>query len=71
MKEKFKENDTKLYRNSNTTELEDLDNYDGWLFERSGDDWASCVYFYLDKPTSNLPDIDPIEKRIYKFEKTD
>jgi hypothetical protein len=32
-------------------------------FERS-DDWSSCVYFYLDKPTNNLPSIDPVEKRV-------
>lgn len=32
-------------------------------FERS-DDWSSCVYFYLDQPTNNLPPIDPVEKRI-------
>lgn len=31
-------------------------------FERS-DDWSSCVYFYLDKPTNDLPPIDPVEKR--------
>lgn len=31
-------------------------------FERS-DDWSSCVYFYLDKPTSELPPIDAVEKR--------
>jgi hypothetical protein len=32
-------------------------------FERS-DDWSSCVYFYLDKATNNLPVIDSVEKRI-------
>lgn len=32
-------------------------------FERS-DDWSSCVYFYLDKPTNNLPPIDAVEKRV-------
>ncbi len=32
-------------------------------FERS-DDWSSCVYFYLDKTTDNLPPIDPVKKRI-------
>lgn len=32
-------------------------------FERA-DDWSSCVYFYLDKPTNDLPAIDSIEKRI-------
>lgn len=31
-------------------------------FERS-DDWSSCVYFYLNKPTNNLPAIDAVEKR--------
>jgi len=32
-------------------------------FERS-DDWSSCVYFYLDKPTNDLPPIDGVEKRV-------
>jgi len=32
-------------------------------FERS-DDWSSCVYFYLDKPTNNLSPIDAVEKRV-------
>ena len=32
-------------------------------FERA-DDWSSCAYFYLDSPTSNLPAIDPLEKRL-------
>jgi len=32
-------------------------------FERC-DDWSSCAYFYLDSPVNNLPEIDPIEKRI-------
>ncbi len=33
------------------------------LFERR-DDWSSCAYFYLDKPTSNLPAIDSLDKRL-------
>ncbi|HIJ65362.1 MAG TPA: DUF2961 domain-containing protein [Candidatus Hydrogenedentes bacterium] len=33
------------------------------LFERQ-DDWSSCAYFYLDKPESNLPPIEPFEKRV-------
>ena len=32
-------------------------------FERT-DDWSSCVYFYLDRPESALPPIDPVEKRV-------
>ena len=34
------------------------------IFERENDDWSSCVYFYLDKPVNNLPEIDSVEKRI-------
>lgn len=33
------------------------------LFERQ-DDWSSCAYFYLDKPTSNLPPLAPVEPRV-------
>lgn len=33
------------------------------LFERE-DDWSSCAYFYLDKPVSNLPPIEPVAKRV-------
>ena len=32
-------------------------------FERE-DDWSSCAYFYLDRPRSELPELDPVEKRI-------
>ncbi len=32
-------------------------------FERF-DDWSSCVYFYLDKPSNELPAIDAVEKRV-------
>lgn len=32
-------------------------------FERS-DDYSSCTYFYLDRPESPLPPIDPPEKRM-------
>ena len=27
------------------------------------DDFSSCAYFYLDKPTTSLPGLDPVEKR--------
>ena len=33
------------------------------LFERA-DDWSSCAYFYLDKPTNELPSLDPVAKRV-------
>lgn len=33
------------------------------LFERA-DDWSSCAWFYLDKPTSGLPPIESADKRM-------
>jgi hypothetical protein len=33
------------------------------LFERA-DDWSSCAYFYLDRPTNELPPLDPVAKRL-------
>jgi hypothetical protein len=33
------------------------------LFERQ-DDWSSCCYFYLDRPTNDLPALPPVEKRV-------
>jgi len=32
------------------------------LFERE-DDWSSCAYFYLDSPTSNLPELASLDQR--------
>jgi len=32
-------------------------------FERQ-DDWSSCAYFYLDSPENQLPELDPVEKRV-------
>ena len=36
----------------------------GMVFYRS-DDWAATSYFYLDKPSNDLPAIAPVEERIY------
>lgn len=33
------------------------------LFERR-DDWSSCSYFYLDRPTNDLPGIQPLAERL-------
>lgn len=32
------------------------------IFERQ-DDWSSCAYFYLDRPSTDLPALDPLEAR--------
>lgn len=67
-KEKFRKNGTVLYEAGNNPEPTDYENFNGWLFERYGDDWSSCVYFYLDKPVSNLPEIQDYEERIINIE---
>jgi hypothetical protein len=36
--------------------------WDEGIFERE-DDWSSCAYFYLDRPSSELPALDPLEAR--------
>lgn len=46
----------------NKSVLHDLSRSGGGNFERQ-DDWSSCAWFYLDKPTNNLPAIDSVVKR--------
>jgi len=37
---------------------------DDWCnFEREGDDWAACAYFYLDRPENGLPPLAPVADR--------
>jgi len=33
-------------------------------FEREGDDWAACAYFYLDRPENDLPPLQPVAIRM-------
>jgi len=35
----------------------------GGLFERT-DDWSSCAYVYLDRPTNDLPPLLPVDRRV-------
>ncbi len=38
---------------------------DDWCnFEREGDDWAACAYFYLDRPDNGLPPLQPAAVRL-------
>jgi hypothetical protein len=60
----LKENGAILYETGNTNKPTDYDDFKGWLFERYGDDWSSCAYFYLNAPSSNLPEIAPYMQRI-------
>lgn len=68
-REKLEALGTALYETGNSEKPSDYDDFEGWLFERYGDDWASCVYFYLDNPENMLPEIDPYFKRIKGYVK--
>jgi hypothetical protein len=63
-REKLEALGTALYETGDKDQPSTYDEFEGWLFERHGDDWASCVYFYLDRPANHLPAIDPYRKRI-------
>ncbi|HOW69078.1 MAG TPA: DUF2961 domain-containing protein [Phycisphaerae bacterium] len=41
----------------------DKNKADYGLFERH-DDWSSCAYFYLDRPTNDLPPLAPVQQRV-------
>lgn len=63
-REKLEELGTALYETGDKDNPTEYDDFEGWLFERYGDDWASCVYFYLDQPENMLPPIDSYFKRV-------
>lgn len=45
---------------------------DDWCnFEREGDDWAACAYFYLDRPENGLPPLQPAALRLAGIAATD
>lgn len=57
-----------LYTTGPGLKVRDLKNDPPGLFERS-DDYSSCVYFYLDRPVNNLPELAPVEQRVAGLEK--
>jgi len=63
-REKFRAKGLDVYAADNSREPVDYDDYNENLFERYGDDWASCAYFYLDRPVNDLPDIEDFSKRV-------
>jgi hypothetical protein len=40
----------------------EMETWQEGIFERE-DDWSSCAYFYLDRPSTDLPALDPLEAR--------
>ena len=55
------ENQRRLYRAG--PGLVEMDITKDGKFERT-DDYSSCAYFYLDLPENNLPQLEPIGKRV-------
>lgn len=50
--------------NDSVYDLDRPDTWKGGLFERANDDWASCAWFYLDRPENGLPALAPFSERI-------
>lgn len=48
-------------------DLKDENLPDGWTNFYRTDDWSSTAYFYLDKPTNQLPEIQNFEMRTYNL----
>lgn len=64
------QNESSFLRLLDFEEAADLKNddlIDGWTNFYRSDDWSSTAYFYLDKPTSQLPEIQNVEMRTYKL----
>jgi len=45
-------------------DLRDPKMQEGWCNFWRQEDWSSTAYFYLDRPESNLPPLEPIESRV-------
>ena len=52
-----------LYEPGQVNDLSDPNLIDGWTNYYRRDDVSATAYFYLDKPTSNLPELQPVEVR--------
>jgi len=56
----------KLFDEPKQRNLDDKDFPHGWVNFYRQDDVSATAYFYLDKPTSQLPAIAPVQERIIK-----
>lgn len=57
---------TMLYRKDSVVSLDRPDIPDGWTNFYRSDDVSATAYFYLDKPSSNLPEIVPAALRSFQ-----
>ena len=58
-----------LYKPGHIVNLNDTTLPEGYIMFYRSDDVSSTAYFYLDKPTDDLPALQPIDIRIYKLNK--
>jgi hypothetical protein len=56
----------KLFDEQKAKNLDDKDFPSGWVNFYRQDDVSAIAYFYLDKPTSQLPAIAPVQERVIK-----
>lgn len=57
----------RIYHAGSSKSLESPDLPDGWVNFYRVDDVSATSYFYLDKPESNLPNLQPVELRVARL----
>ena len=62
-------NQVKLLELNPVPDIYDHDFPEGWTNFYRQDDWSSTAYFYLDKPSSSLPELLPVEQRVENLKK--
>ena len=58
---------THLYAPGKVTKLDPKGKLNGWTNFYRSDDVSAVAYFYLDKPSANLPDIQPVNLRTWNL----
>lgn len=56
-----------LYKKDSIVNLENAQLPEGWLNFYRSDDVSATAYFYLDKPSDNLPPLQPLALRLYNL----
>jgi hypothetical protein len=59
---------THIYKKDSVVDLADSSLPDGWTNFYRSDDMAATAYFYLDRPVSNLPALQPVAIRTWKMD---
>jgi hypothetical protein len=58
---------THIYKPGEVVDLSDPDLPEGWVNYYRSDDLAAAAYFYFEKPSSELPDLQPLEVRTWNL----